>query len=86
MSRPRSSRAFAMRLGRIYAWFTVGFVLFVAGLAVLEVMGMPRQTIGYVFLAATILLYAVIGIVSRTSRVAVRVPHRDAGPGVPCGQ
>ncbi len=38
-----------------------------AVLAILEQMGMPRQTIGYVFLAATVLLYAGIGVMSRTN-------------------
>jgi len=36
-------------------------------LAILEQMGLPRQTIGYVFLIATVLLYAGIGIISRTN-------------------
>jgi cation/acetate symporter len=36
-------------------------------LAVLEQMGLPRRTMGYIFLLATILLYAGIGIMSRTS-------------------
>ncbi|TFW25538.1 cation acetate symporter [Massilia arenosa] len=31
---------------------------------------MPRQWIGYLFMAATIILYAIIGVVSRTSNVA----------------
>ena len=39
-------------------------------LAILEQMGLPRQTIGYVFLVATILLYAGIGIISRTNDAA----------------
>jgi cation/acetate symporter len=39
-------------------------------LAVLEQMGLPRATIGYVFLAATVLLYAGIGIMSRTNDAA----------------
>ncbi|MFT3803313.1 MAG: cation acetate symporter [Burkholderiaceae bacterium] len=64
---PIDERAIARRLARIYAWFTAGFVLFVMALGVAETVGMPRQTIGYIFLAATILLYAVIGIISRTN-------------------
>jgi cation/acetate symporter len=39
-------------------------------LAILEQMGLPRATIGYVFLAATVLLYAGIGIMSRTNDAA----------------
>ena len=67
MNRPPGRASYTVRLARIYGWYTFGFALFVLGLAALEVMGMPRQTIGYMFLAATILLYAVIGIVSRTN-------------------
>lgn len=61
------NRAFMRQLKRVYTWYTGGFVVFVAVLAVLESMGLPRQWIGYLFLAATILLYAGIGIMSRTS-------------------
>jgi cation/acetate symporter len=65
-----SHRAYTRYLGRVYAWYTLGFMAFVAVLAVLETKGMPRQTIGYVFLAATILLYAAIGILCRTNDAA----------------
>ena len=71
MSAPRSgTRAFNAQLKRVYAWYTGGFALFILALAGLEQIGMPRQTIGYVFLAATILLYAGIGIMSRTNDAA----------------
>ena len=62
-----SQRAFRSQLKKVYGWYTGGFVLFVFALAMMERMGMPRQTMGYVFLAATILLYAGIGIMSRTN-------------------
>ncbi len=55
------------RLKRIYALYTLGFAAFVATLAFLEAAGMPRQTIGHVFLAATIVLYAAIGVICRTN-------------------
>jgi cation/acetate symporter len=67
---PRSQKAFNAQLKKVYAFYTGGFVLFVAALAVLEQMGLPRATMGYVFLAATILLYAGIGIMSRTNDAA----------------
>ena len=54
-------------MARIYAAFTVGLVAFIVGLGFLESAGMPRQTVGHVFLVATILLYAVIGILCRTN-------------------
>lgn len=58
---------FRRRLDRIYLRYTLGFVAFVALLAVLEQTGMPRRWIGVIFLLATVLLYAAIGIVSRTT-------------------
>lgn len=43
---------------------------FVIVLAILEQMGMPKAWIGYSFLAATVLLYAGIGVLSRTNDAA----------------
>jgi cation/acetate symporter len=63
----QSQKAFTSQLKKVYSWYTGGFVIFVAVLAVLEQMGLPRATMGYVFLAATILLYAGIGVMSRTN-------------------
>lgn len=62
-----SSRQFKGQLHRIYRWYTLGFLLFVAVLAVLEHWGMPRTWIGMTFLLSTIALYAGIGIMSRTT-------------------
>ena len=56
-------------LFRYYSFYTGGFVLFLFTLAVAEFMGMPEQWIGWIFMAATISLYAGIGILSRTSDV-----------------
>lgn len=66
----QSQKAFTQQLKKAYTFYTGGFVAFVVVLAILEQMGMPRQIIGYVFLMATILLYAGIGIISRTSEAA----------------
>ena len=60
-------RAFRLQLDKVYRWYTVGFALFVAGLAVLEQWGLPREWIGFMFLFATIGVYAAIGIMSRTT-------------------
>ncbi|MEZ5647020.1 MAG: sodium:solute symporter family protein [Burkholderiaceae bacterium] len=60
-------RAFRQQLNKVYLWYTGGFFLFVAGLAVLEQAGLPREWIGFIFLLATIGLYAGIGIMSRTT-------------------
>jgi len=62
-----SSQQFKSQLNSVYRWYTVGLVLFVAILAGLERMGMPRLWIGSTFLMATIGLYAGIGIMSRTT-------------------
>ncbi|HYF59142.1 MAG TPA: cation acetate symporter, partial [Burkholderiaceae bacterium] len=66
----QSQKAFTSQLKKVYTWYTGGFVVFVVALAILEQMGLPRATMGYVFLAATILLYAGIGIMSRTNDAA----------------
>jgi len=39
---PANERAIARRMGRIYAWYTVGFVAFVLALGAAETLGMPR--------------------------------------------
>ncbi len=65
-----SNAAFKKQLNKIYAWYTGGFAIFVIVLAILEQMGLPRNWIGYLFLAATVLLYAGIGVMSRTNDAA----------------
>jgi cation/acetate symporter len=65
-----SNRAFFNQLKKYYTFYTGGFVVFLIVLAILEQMGLPRVWIGYVFLFATIALYAGIGIMSRTADVA----------------
>lgn len=65
-----SNKAFKSQLNKVYAWYTGGFAAFVIVLAVLEQMGLPREWIGFIFLLATIGLYAGIGIMSRTTDAA----------------
>src|SRR6187401_1894611 len=60
------NRSFFNQLKKYYGIYTGGFITFVILLAIAEQMGMSRQWIGYWFLFATIALYAVIGIMSRT--------------------
>ncbi len=55
------------RLNKLYLLYTLAFVSLVAVLGVLEQMGMPRGWIGFVFLIATIGVYAAIGLVCRTT-------------------
>jgi cation/acetate symporter len=66
----QSQAAFKSQLKKVYSWYTGGFLVFVVVLAILEQMGLPRNWIGYIFLLATIGLYAGIGIMSRTADVA----------------
>ncbi len=65
-----SQSYFLSRLKRNYSLYTGGFIGFVVLLAILEQMGVPNPMLGYIFLGATVLLYAGIGILSRTSDVA----------------
>ncbi|MET0733081.1 MAG: cation acetate symporter, partial [Casimicrobiaceae bacterium] len=65
-----SQKSFNTQLKKVYTWYTGGFIIFVIALAILEQMGLPRQWIGYIFLLATIGLYAGIGVMSRTSDAA----------------
>ena len=60
---------FVSRLPKIYGMYTGGFIAFVIFLAIAEQMGMQPKMIGYIFMAATIGLYAMIGIMSRTGQV-----------------
>ena len=55
---------------RYYAIYTVSFFAFILTLGVLERYGMPPRWIGYAFLFLTIILYASIGFMARTSDVA----------------
>jgi cation/acetate symporter len=70
MSAVSSNRAFFNQLKKYYSFYTGGFIAFVIILAILEQLGLPKVWIGYVFLFATIGLYAGIGIMSRTADVA----------------
>jgi cation/acetate symporter len=63
----KSQKAFNAQLKKVYGFYTGGFVAFCILLAIAEQMGLSRAGIGYVFLGATVLLYAGIGIMSRTN-------------------
>jgi cation/acetate symporter len=57
------------KLFRYYSLYTGAFVFFLFALAVAEFMGTPERWIGWIFMAATVGLYAAIGFFSRTSDV-----------------
>ncbi|MGJ3260283.1 MAG: sodium:solute symporter family protein [Rhodospirillales bacterium] len=60
---------FIDNLGRVYGMYTGGFLVFVLLMALLEQMGMGADTIGILFVAFTIAIYALIGWLSRTMQV-----------------
>ncbi|MGZ5201716.1 MAG: sodium:solute symporter family protein [Telluria sp.] len=61
---------YLQRLSRYYLWYTGCFFAFLLALGMLEREGMPRLWIGYLFMFATIALYATIGVITRTSNVS----------------
>ena len=65
-----ANAAFRKQLNKVYTFYTGGFIAFVIVLAILEQFGLKREWIGFVFLLATIGLYAGIGIMSRTTDAA----------------
>jgi len=65
-----SQRTFNQALKKYYSIYTGGFIAFIILLAIAEQLGLPRKAIGLTFLFATIGLYALIGIMSRTAEVA----------------
>jgi cation/acetate symporter len=62
--------AFKKQLNKVYTFYTGGFIAFVLVLGILEQFGLKREWIGFIFLLATIGLYAGIGIMSRTTDAA----------------
>ena len=69
MATVSSNQAFFNSLKRYYTFYTGGFIVFVILVAILEQMGVPIKILGYIFLAATVLLYAGIGFMSKTADV-----------------
>ena len=61
---------FTDNLGRIYGMYTGGFIGFIILMAIFEQMGMSAATIGILFVAFTIVIYAAIGWLSRTMEVS----------------
>lgn len=60
---------FIDNLPKIYGMYTGGFIAFIILMAVLEQFGMPAETIGILFIAFTVFIYAAIGWLSRTMQV-----------------
>ncbi len=60
---------FIANLGRVYGMYTGGFLAFVLLMAAFESFGVSAEAIGIMFVAFTILIYAMIGWLSRTMKV-----------------
>ena len=60
-------RNYTRRLNRLVATFVASFLVFLALMAWAEHAGVSRNWLGPLFLFATIMMYAVIGILGRTS-------------------
>ena len=73
--------SFIANLPKIYAMYTGGFIGFILIMALFEQLGMSADTIGILFVAFTIVIYAVIGWLSRTMEVgAYYVAGRQVPP------
>ncbi|TRZ54885.1 MAG: cation acetate symporter [Rhodocyclaceae bacterium] len=66
----QSTASFTKQLTKYYSFYTGGFVLFIILVAILEKLGVPNKILGYIFLFATILLYAGIGFMAKTAEVS----------------
>ena len=61
---------FFRQLRKYYTFYTGGFIVFVICVGILEMLGVPVKILGYIFLFATILLYAGIGFMSKTAEIS----------------
>lgn len=60
---------FIDNLPKVYGMYTGGFIVFIIIMAILEQMGVSAEAIGIMFVGFTILIYAGIGVLSRTMEV-----------------
>jgi cation/acetate symporter len=54
----------------MYGTYTGGFIGFIILLAIFEQVGVPNRVLGYLFVGFTILVYAVIGVMTRTAQIS----------------
>ena len=72
---------FIDNLPKVYGMYTGGFIVFIIIMAIFEQLGMSSETIGILFVAFTIVIYAGIGWLSRTMEVdAYYVAGREVPP------
>ncbi len=55
------------RIHRRFAWYVVGLLVCLLALAVAERYGLPKAWVAGIFLSATLVLYAVLGVYGRTA-------------------
>jgi cation/acetate symporter len=65
-----ASSDFIKNLGRMYGTYTGGFIGFIILLAILEQVGVPNRILGYMFVGFTVVVYAVIGVMTRTAQIS----------------
>ena len=81
MSFFRMQGSFIDNLPKIYGFYTGGFVIFIGLMALAEKAGLGADTIGIMFVAFTVVIYAVIGWLSRTMQLdAYYVAGRQVPP------
>jgi len=72
---------FIKNLPKIYGIYTGGFIAFIILMAIFEQMGVSEDTIGLLFVGFTIVIYALIGWLSRTMQLdAYYVAGRQVPP------
>jgi len=72
---------FIKNLPKIYGIYTGGFIAFIILMAIFEQMGVSEDTIGLLFVGFTIVIYALIGWLSRTMQIdAYYVAGRQVPP------
>lgn len=64
------SSQFQNNLNRVYSLYAGGFLVFVLLMAILDSLGVNESVISYGFVGFTVLIYATIGIISRTTQVS----------------
>lgn len=65
----KQKASFVESLPKVYGIYTGGFLIFIGLMALLEQAGVQADTIGLLFVAFTIAIYAAIGWLSRTMQV-----------------
>ena len=75
------TRRYSSRLGLIFLCFTIGFMLFIGGMGVVEArFGLSSNLLGWALLISSIGLYAVIGIGNRTHSLDEYFRRLDGEP------